>query len=82
MGTNLCLFLISVPQCNILDTRLSGFVQYLDVNKVSNEGHEDHLVSVPALPGVHFNPPLQLPSLATVTHEDLKEGAKKTHLTI
>lgn len=49
----------------------------LDVNKVSNEGHEDHLVSIPALPGVYFNPPLQLPPLATVTHEDLKEGAKK-----
>lgn len=51
-------------------------MQYLDVNKVSNEGHEDHLISVPALPGVHLNPALQLPPLATITHEDLKEGAR------
>lgn len=53
---------------------LSELLQYLDVDEISDEGHEDHLISVPALSGVHFNPSLQLPPLATVPHEDLKEG--------
>ena len=54
--------------------KLSGRLQYLDVDEISDERHEDHLVPVPTLSGVHFNPSLQLPPLATVPHEDLKDG--------
>lgn len=54
-------------------THTPGIQQYLDVDEVRDEGHEHHLISIPTLPGVHFNPSLQLPPLATVTHEDLKE---------
>lgn len=53
---------------------LSELLQHLDVDEISDEGHEDHLISVPTLSGVYFNPSLQLPPLATVPHEDLKEG--------
>lgn len=51
---------------------LSGFLRYLDVDEVSDERHEDHLISIPTLSGIHFDPSLQLPPLATVPHEDLK----------
>ena len=46
--------------------------RHLDVDEVRDEGHEDHLLSVPALAGVHLNLPLQLPPLAAVPHEDLR----------
>ena len=47
--------------------------RHLDVDEVCDEGHEDHLLSVPALAGVHLYLPLQLPSLAAVPHEDLRQ---------
>lgn len=40
-----------------IQVRLSGFPQYLDVNKVGDERHEDHIFSIPTLSGVYFNPP-------------------------
>lgn len=43
----------------------------LDVDEVRDERHEDHLVSIPALSGVHFDPAFQLPPLPAVPHEDL-----------
>lgn len=54
----------------------TAFLQYLDVNKVGDERHEDHIIAIPTLSGVHFNPPLQLPPLPTVPHENLKEGMR------
>lgn len=53
------------------------FCGNLDVDEVRDERHEDHLVSIPALSGVHFDPAFQLPSLPTVPHEDLVETQQK-----
>lgn len=52
---------------------------HLDVDEVCNEGHEDHLLSIPNLLGVRFDLPLQFPPLSAVSHENLpeKERSKK-----
>jgi len=44
---------------------------HLDVDEVCNEGHEDHLLSIPTLLGVCFDLPLQFPTLSAVSHENL-----------
>lgn len=44
---------------------------HLDGDELCDVGHEHHLLSIPALPGVHLNATLQLPALAAITHEDL-----------
>lgn len=44
---------------------------HLDVDEVCDEGHEDHLLSIPTLLGVCFDLPLQFPPLSAVPHENL-----------
>lgn len=44
---------------------------HLDVDEVCNEGHEDHLLSIPTLLRVCFDLPLQFPPLSAVSHENL-----------
>ncbi len=50
---------------------------HLDVDEVCNEGHEDHLLSIPDLLGVRFDLPLQFPPLSAVSHENLPKREAK-----
>lgn len=46
---------------------------YLNGDQSNNEREENHLFSIPALLAIHFYFAFQFPSLATVTHENLKK---------
>lgn len=52
-------------------------LHYLYVDKVTDERHEDHVVSIPSLSGIHLDPPLQLPPLTAVPHENLRETVSR-----
>lgn len=46
---------------------------YLNGYQSNNEREENHFFSIPALLAIHFYFAFQFPSLATVTHENLKK---------
>lgn len=48
-----------------------SYKNYLYRQKLCDKGEEDHLLTVPHLLAIDFNPTPQLPPLATVLHKDL-----------